>query len=259
MKWTSEAIAKTLGFKTTDLSVVNFPTALTPEHLSTWGEFCSSKIAYELYNRGANGVAAIAEVGLAFYCYLMGISKKSPFIKPTVFDLVAISTDRSIAEYRPELQSMEQKYSTMLQAFSRVGVTVSSQHIKNNLIRAFVPRGGYLYAAYVLRRAPDGSREDLSAALKRNWVYWFGTRQIPKLYSPTGIRALRNAPWPKLKTVADQPSAWTELSDDISIARVEGNVLVLRKKVWPQNIVYMWDTDFSMYVRSLNNALSRNS
>ena len=247
-------VISAMQFKSRDCSVTNFPVGIHPEFVSAWADFIATRACYDLYSRFKRPDEAIAEVGLAFLSHLSTIKRGSPFLRPTTFSAKRYSMQRACDELAILARDSEPKTGS---EFSRVGVSCAAEYGFNATLSAHVPKYVDLYFAYVLKRDTDGSVRDLSAMLHRMHTHLFGSRDMPKLYSATGIPALRGGQWPKLEALADKPSSWTELSDGLSVARAAGNVLCYRKRVYPKNIVYLKRDDFSRFIKIVNKTLSK--
>lgn len=231
------------GVKSPECSLVNFPTTLHPKLLELWADFIATDTALALYNRyPADQYRGMLEVVSAFVSKSLKSAGSNIFLQRRL-DVTRDSTDRALPEIVQAVRD------GMLKPFERRGLMKEFSALKMNIVPEYeyddrvnghVPSYIDVYFSAVLKRGADGKARNMSQVLRGNTQHWFQLVSVPsKLLSASPISALKNAPWPRtVEEVAAKPASWVEIVEGVSLARIEGNVLVIRQRIYPKTIVY---------------------
>ena len=249
------------GVKTPECSVVNFPTNLHPKLISAWAEFIATDTAVALYNRyPGDQYRGMLEVVTAFISMCLKNVGATIFLQRRI-DVARDSADRAL----PEIASMVE--TGMITPFTRRGLLREFKPLRVNLVPTYeydervqghVPEYIDVYYSVVLMRGGDGKPRDMGRVLRGHSQHWFQLVSVPaKLLSASPVAALKNAAWPRtVEEVARKPASWIEVVEGISAARIEGNVLVFRQRIYPKTIVYCSRTNVARFFKQAIKMLS---
>lgn len=240
---TSKRTLEQYGVKTPECSVVNFPTTLHPKLIEPWATFIATDTALALYGRyPKDPYRGMLEVVTAFISMCLKKVGSNIFLSRRL-DVTRDSFDRAFPEIRTAVEDgMITPFTRrgLLKDFKPVAVNFVPTYEFDERVQGHVPEYIDVYYSVVLMRGPDGKVRDMGKVLRSHSQHWFQMVSVPaKLLSASPVAALKNAPWPKtVEDVAKKPASWIEIVEGISAARIEGNVLVFRQRIYPKTIVY---------------------